>query len=74
MVVAPAELVEVALQPAAGDLLVVPPDAGLEAPEEPFDGVRVGVRHVQHEKYVDATQNFVVKAWNLRNDREEQEL
>ncbi|KAL2752206.1 hypothetical protein ACRALDRAFT_1095439 [Sodiomyces alcalophilus JCM 7366] len=29
------------------------------------DGVRVGVRHVNTEKYVDQTQSWVVKAWNL---------
>src|SRR5438105_14545567 len=43
MVVAPRELVEVSLQPAVGDLLVVPTDAGLEVPKEALDGVRVGV-------------------------------
>src|SRR4051812_7774084 len=43
VVVAPSELVEVALQPAVGNLLVVPTDARLEVPEEPFDGVRVNV-------------------------------
>ncbi|KAK9772704.1 hypothetical protein AB5N19_14285 [Seiridium cardinale] len=31
------------------------------------DGMRVGVKHVEQEKYVDATQSWVVKAWNLRN-------
>ena len=29
------------------------------------DGLRVGVKHVENEKYVDATQGWVVKAWNL---------
>ncbi|CRJ79755.1 hypothetical protein HYQ45_007520 [Verticillium longisporum] len=29
------------------------------------DGVRVGVKHVANEKYVDQTQSWVVKAWNL---------
>ncbi|KZZ89003.1 hypothetical protein AAL_07946 [Moelleriella libera RCEF 2490] len=29
------------------------------------DGVRVGVKHVQNENYVDKTQSWVVKAWNL---------
>ncbi|KAG6292831.1 hypothetical protein E4U09_003261 [Claviceps aff. purpurea] len=29
------------------------------------DGVRVGVKDVQNEKYVDKTQSWVVKAWNL---------
>lgn len=29
------------------------------------DGVRVGVKHVATEKYVDQTQSWVVKAWNL---------
>ncbi|KAH8645659.1 hypothetical protein BX600DRAFT_519248 [Xylariales sp. PMI_506] len=29
------------------------------------DGVRVGVRHVEQERYVDATQSWVVKAWNM---------
>ncbi|KAI1190378.1 hypothetical protein F5B17DRAFT_86863 [Nemania serpens] len=28
------------------------------------DGVKVGVRHVDNEHYVDATQSWVVKAWN----------
>ncbi|OTB12508.1 hypothetical protein K445DRAFT_320948 [Daldinia sp. EC12] len=31
------------------------------------DGLKVGVKHVEQEKYVDATQNWVVKAWNLGN-------
>lgn len=29
------------------------------------DGVRVGIKHVATEKYVDQTQSWVVKAWNL---------
>ncbi|KAK2064067.1 hypothetical protein LY76DRAFT_587780 [Colletotrichum caudatum] len=29
------------------------------------DGVRVGVRHTSAENYVDQTQSWVVKAWNL---------
>ncbi|KAG6056975.1 hypothetical protein E4U32_005434 [Claviceps aff. humidiphila group G2b] len=29
------------------------------------DGVRVGVKDVQNEKYVDKTQSWVVRAWNL---------
>jgi len=29
------------------------------------DGVRVGVKHVETEAYVDRTQSWVVKAWNL---------
>ncbi|KAI0474987.1 hypothetical protein GGR56DRAFT_675159 [Xylariaceae sp. FL0804] len=29
------------------------------------DGMRVGVKHVENEKYVDATQSWVVKAWNM---------
>ncbi|KAH6653764.1 hypothetical protein BKA67DRAFT_259983 [Truncatella angustata] len=32
------------------------------------DGMRVGVKHVEQERYVDATQSWVVKAWNLRKD------
>ena len=27
--------------------------------------MKVGVRHVEQEKYVDRTQNWVVKAWNM---------
>ena len=34
------------------------------------DGLRVGVKHVETEKYVDATQSFVVKAWNLSQEQE----
>ncbi|KAG5950120.1 hypothetical protein E4U53_005466 [Claviceps sorghi] len=29
------------------------------------DGMRVGVKDVQNESYVDKTQSWVVKAWNL---------
>ncbi|OTB02383.1 hypothetical protein M426DRAFT_322656 [Hypoxylon sp. CI-4A] len=29
------------------------------------DGLKVGVKHVEQEKYVDATQSWVVKAWNM---------
>lgn len=29
------------------------------------DGLKVGVKDVKNESYVDATQNFLVKAWNL---------
>ncbi|KAI0118092.1 hypothetical protein F4776DRAFT_666123 [Hypoxylon sp. NC0597] len=29
------------------------------------DGLKVGVKHVEQESYVDATQNWVVKAWNM---------
>ncbi len=29
------------------------------------DGMRVGVKHVENEKYVDATQRILVKAWEL---------
>ncbi|KAI0023493.1 hypothetical protein F4780DRAFT_776905 [Xylariomycetidae sp. FL0641] len=29
------------------------------------DGMKVGVKHVENEKYVDATQSWVVKAWNM---------
>ncbi|KAG5997328.1 hypothetical protein E4U43_002661 [Claviceps pusilla] len=29
------------------------------------DGMRVGVKDVQNERYVDKTQSWVVKAWNL---------
>ncbi|KAL7620037.1 hypothetical protein AAE478_010586 [Parahypoxylon ruwenzoriense] len=31
------------------------------------DGLKVGVKHVEQEKYVDATQSWVVKAWNMGN-------
>jgi hypothetical protein len=29
------------------------------------EGLKVGVKHVENEKYVDTTQSYVVKAWNL---------
>ncbi|KAI2627531.1 hypothetical protein GGR54DRAFT_636657 [Hypoxylon sp. NC1633] len=29
------------------------------------DGLKVGVKHVEQESYVDATQSWVVKAWNM---------
>ncbi|CAG8954889.1 hypothetical protein HYFRA_00008577 [Hymenoscyphus fraxineus] len=29
------------------------------------DGVKVGVKEVKNENYVDNTQSFMVKAWNL---------
>jgi len=32
------------------------------------DGVRVGVTHVENEAYVDRTQSWVVKAWNLSGE------
>lgn len=32
------------------------------------DGVRVGVKHVDDERYVDATQKWVVKAWDHAAD------
>jgi hypothetical protein len=35
------------------------------------DGVRVGVKHVETERYVDATQSWVVKAWNLHNSSDQ---
>ncbi|PHH67791.1 hypothetical protein CDD83_6398 [Cordyceps sp. RAO-2017] len=38
------------------------------------DGIRVGVKHIQNEKYVDATQSWVVKAWNLGSSKEDEEL
>lgn len=34
------------------------------------DGVKVGVKQVQNEKYVDKTQSYVVKAWNLAQEEE----
>lgn len=32
------------------------------------DGVRVGVKNIKNENYVDATQSWVVKAWNLASN------
>ncbi|KAK8044826.1 hypothetical protein PG993_004850 [Apiospora rasikravindrae] len=29
------------------------------------DGVRVGVKQMEQERYVDATQSWFVKAWNM---------
>jgi hypothetical protein len=29
------------------------------------DGLKVGVKEVRTESYVDTTQSFLVKAWNL---------
>jgi hypothetical protein len=29
------------------------------------DGMRVGVKEVKDESYVDTTQSYIVKAWNL---------
>ncbi|KAL7923180.1 hypothetical protein ACQKWADRAFT_312288 [Trichoderma austrokoningii] len=38
------------------------------------DGVRVGVRQMHNEKYVDKTQSYVVKAWNLANAQKDEEM
>ncbi|ETS02648.1 hypothetical protein M419DRAFT_8279 [Trichoderma reesei RUT C-30] len=38
------------------------------------DGVRVGVRAMQNEKYVDKTQSYVVKAWNLGTAQRDEEM
>ncbi|KAL7814750.1 hypothetical protein V8C26DRAFT_135974 [Trichoderma gracile] len=38
------------------------------------DGVRVGVRGMQNEKYVDKTQSYVVKAWNLGTAQRDEEM
>ncbi|KAH7157206.1 hypothetical protein EDB81DRAFT_789141 [Dactylonectria macrodidyma] len=35
------------------------------------DGMRVGVKQMKNENYVDATQSWVVKAWNLGNPNAE---
>lgn len=32
------------------------------------DGVKVGVKHMENEAYVDRTQSWVVKAWNLADE------
>lgn len=37
------------------------------------EGVRVGVKHVETEKYVDRTQQYVVKAWDLAAAKKEEE-
>ncbi|KAJ3496036.1 hypothetical protein NLG97_g2957 [Lecanicillium saksenae] len=34
------------------------------------DGMRVGVKNKTNEKYVDKTQKYVVKAWNLSQQQE----
>ncbi|KAJ6780896.1 hypothetical protein PWT90_05556 [Aphanocladium album] len=34
------------------------------------DGMRVGVKNKSNEKYVDKTQKYVVKAWNLSQQQE----
>lgn len=34
-------------------------------------GARVGVRHIEDEKYVDKTQGWVVKAWNMGESTED---
>lgn len=36
------------------------------------DGVKVGVKQIKTENYVDATQSWVVKAWNLGTTKEDQ--
>ncbi|KAG8163103.1 hypothetical protein KVR01_007581 [Diaporthe batatas] len=33
------------------------------------DGVKVGLKHVENEREVDATQRWVVNAWNLSSDK-----
>lgn len=35
------------------------------------DGVKVGVRHIEDEKYLDKTQRWVVKAWNMGESTED---
>ncbi|KXJ90602.1 hypothetical protein Micbo1qcDRAFT_71465 [Microdochium bolleyi] len=32
------------------------------------DGMKVGVKHIENEKYVDKTQSYLVKAWNLAEE------
>ncbi|KAF3763763.1 hypothetical protein M406DRAFT_341185 [Cryphonectria parasitica EP155] len=34
------------------------------------DGLKVGVKHVKHENEVDATQKYLVNAWNLHANKE----
>lgn len=34
------------------------------------DGMRVGVKHVANEREVDATQRYLVNAWNLRANKD----
>ncbi|KAJ4209503.1 hypothetical protein NW767_001412 [Fusarium falciforme] len=36
------------------------------------DGVKVGVKQIKTENYVDATQSWVVKAWNLGTTKDDQ--
>ena len=38
------------------------------------DGVRVGVKDVKNEKYVDKTQSWVVKAWNLSQPQQDNDV
>lgn len=33
------------------------------------DGMRVRVKQIKNESYVDATQSWVVKAWNLGSEK-----
>ncbi|KAK7414141.1 hypothetical protein QQX98_007003 [Neonectria punicea] len=35
------------------------------------DGMRVGVKQMKNENYVDATQSWVVKAWNLGTNKDD---
>lgn len=37
------------------------------------DGMKVGVKQVKEENYVDATQSYVVKAWNLGSESKKEE-
>ncbi|KAH7325110.1 hypothetical protein B0I35DRAFT_476301 [Stachybotrys elegans] len=37
------------------------------------DGVRVGVKQMKNEKYVDATQSWVYKAWDLGSAAKEED-
>lgn len=37
------------------------------------DGLRVGVKDMKNENYVDATQSYVVKAWNLAGQEKKEE-
>ncbi|KAJ1325570.1 hypothetical protein MN608_08764 [Microdochium nivale] len=32
------------------------------------DGMKVGVKHIENEQYVDKTQSYLVKAWNLAEE------
>lgn len=34
------------------------------------DGLRVGVKHVENEREVDATQRYLVNAWNLSSNKD----